>query len=209
MSDFIVPVSNADFPPCMDRGGNPRFPCFLSGDHSGDHRDSLGNTWPRTCGDFPDVPADSWQHGACNLPADHSGDHVNDACHTWAEASQTNAPAEPQREEFTALRPLGFDAVTGKRAYVLPEPGGVLDKAADMFALESATVWHSLAAAMVQSPEALPADEANFILARVVESLGEVIPIAAQAIENNPAADLPLWSESGRDIGAVMRDTKL
>jgi hypothetical protein len=93
----------------------------------------------------------------------------------------------------------------GKAAYAVTEPGGVLEKAADVFALESATAWHCLAAAMIGGPE-LSADEANFVLARVVESLGEVLPLAAQCIADNPAADLPMYAESGQDIGAAMRD---
>jgi hypothetical protein len=105
------------------------------------------------------------------------------------------------------LRRLGYDAVTGKTALALTEPGGALDKAADVFALESATVWHSLASAMVDGP-ALSADEANAVLARVVESLGEVLSIAARRVADNPAADLPLWREAGRDIGAGMRDMR-
>jgi hypothetical protein len=105
------------------------------------------------------------------------------------------------------LRSLGYDHATGKYAYVSAQPGGALEKAADLFALESATVLHALASAMVQGPP-LSQDECNFVLARVVEELGNVLPIAAQAIENNPAADLPLWSEAGRDIGMVMLGTK-
>ncbi|MFE2689836.1 hypothetical protein [Streptomyces mirabilis] len=105
------------------------------------------------------------------------------------------------------LRRLGFDAATGKTAFALTEPGGTLDKACDMFALESATVWHTLAAAMIEG-QALSADEANFVLARVVESLGEVLPIAARSVADNPATDLPLYSEAGRDIGAAVRDMR-
>ncbi|MFK0282570.1 hypothetical protein ACIQVL_19180 [Streptomyces sp. NPDC090499] len=105
------------------------------------------------------------------------------------------------------LRPLGYDAGTRKPAYAVTEPGGALDKACDLFALESAATWYTLASAMVEGP-ALSADEANFILARVVEALGEVLPIAAKAVADNPAADLPLYSEAGREIGAAMRDMK-
>jgi hypothetical protein len=103
------------------------------------------------------------------------------------------------------LRRLGFDAATGKAAFALTEPGGALEKACDLFALESATVWHSLASAMIEG-SALSADEATAVLARVVEALGEVLPIAVRSVANNPAADLPLYSEAGRDIGAAMRD---
>ncbi|MCX4400814.1 hypothetical protein OG840_03125 [Streptomyces sp. NBC_01764] len=72
-------------------------------------------------------------------------------------------------------------------------------------ALESAATWYTLASAMVDGP-ALSADEANFILARVVESLGEVLPLAAEAVAGNPAADLPLYVGSARDIGTALRD---
>lgn len=105
------------------------------------------------------------------------------------------------------MRRLGYDAATGKTAYAVTEPGGALDKACDVFALQSATVWHSLAAAMVDGP-ALSADEANFVLAQVVECLGEVLPIAVRVVEDNPAADLMLFGESGREIGTAMRDMR-
>jgi hypothetical protein len=106
------------------------------------------------------------------------------------------------------LRRLGYDAATGKQAYALTEPGGALDKAADVFTLETATAWHALTSAMLAGPETLSADEANFILARVVESLGEVLPLAAQAVAGNPAVDLPMWNDSAREIGAALRDMK-
>jgi hypothetical protein len=105
------------------------------------------------------------------------------------------------------LRRLGYDPATGKTALALTEPGSALDKACDMFALESATVWHTLAAAMIEGP-ALSADEANFVLARVVGALGEILPIATQTVDGNPAADLPLYSEAGQDIGTAVRDMK-
>ncbi|MGW0626962.1 hypothetical protein [Streptomyces sp. NPDC002758] len=105
------------------------------------------------------------------------------------------------------LRPLGHDAATGKQAYAVTEPGSALDKACDVVALETATMWHALTSAMIDGPE-LSADEANMILARVVEALGEVLPIAARSIADNPAADLPIYRDSGRDIGAAMRDMK-
>ncbi|MFF3877574.1 hypothetical protein [Streptomyces sp. NPDC001978] len=90
----------------------------------------------------------------------------------------------------------------------MTEPGSALDKAADMCALESATMWHSLASAMCEADEPLSADEANMVLARVLEALGEVLPIAARSVADNPAADLPIYRDSGRDIGAAMRDMK-
>ncbi|MGW9030758.1 hypothetical protein ACWGQ5_43205 [Streptomyces sp. NPDC055722] len=77
-----------------------------------------------------------------------------------------------------------------------------------MFALESATVWHSLASAMCEADEPLSADEANMVLSRVVEALGEVLSIAARIVADNPAADLPTYRDSGRDMGAAMRDMK-
>jgi hypothetical protein len=61
---------------------------------------------------------------------------------------------------------------------------------------------------MCEADEALSAEEANYVLARVVESLGEVLPIAARNVADNPAADLPTYRDSGRDIGAAMRGMK-
>ncbi|MGW0628825.1 hypothetical protein [Streptomyces sp. NPDC002758] len=103
------------------------------------------------------------------------------------------------------MRRLGYDAATGKQAYALTEPGSALDKAADIFSLEAAATWYALASAMVEGP-ALSGEEANFVLACVVEVLGEVLPIAARTVADNPAADLPLYAETGRDIGAALRD---
>ncbi|MCX4400640.1 hypothetical protein OG840_02205 [Streptomyces sp. NBC_01764] len=105
--------------------------------------------------------------------------------------------------DMSALRRLGFDAATGKPAYVLPEPGGFLDTMADVAALEAATVWHSLAETMTEGPQ-LSAEEANFVLARVVEALGEILPVAARGAE----AMLAPYSESARDIGAALRGMK-
>jgi hypothetical protein len=105
------------------------------------------------------------------------------------------------------MRRLGFDAATGKQAYAVTDPGSPLDKAADIFSLEAAATWYTLASAMVDGP-ALSADECNFVLACVVEALGDVLPIAAQAVVDNPAADLPSWRNDARDIGAAMRDMK-
>ncbi|CAL9506596.1 hypothetical protein [Streptomyces sp. enrichment culture] len=73
----------------------------------------------------------------------------------------------------------------------------------DMAALETATVWHAMAEAMVEGDQ-LSGDEAAFVLARVVEALGEVLPIAARVVEDNEA--LALDAEAGRDIGVGMRD---
>ncbi|MFE2608658.1 hypothetical protein ACFXDI_36275 [Streptomyces mirabilis] len=70
-------------------------------------------------------------------------------------------------------------------------------------ALESAVIWHTLASGMLETP--LSVDEASYVLARVVESLGEVLPLAIAAVGHSQSADLPLYSESGRDIGAAMR----
>ncbi|MER5911934.1 hypothetical protein ABT124_15855 [Streptomyces sp. NPDC001982] len=105
------------------------------------------------------------------------------------------------------LRALGYDMATGKQAYAVTQPGSALDKACDVVALETATMWHSLTAAMIDGPE-LSADEANMVLARVLEALGEVLPIAARSVADNPAADLPTYRTSGRDIGAAMRDMR-
>jgi hypothetical protein len=102
------------------------------------------------------------------------------------------------------MRNLGYDALSGKRMYALTERGSALDRACDVAALESATVWHSLASAMVDGPQ-LSADECNFVLARVVEALGEVLPIAARSVDD---ADLSAYRDSGGDLGAAMRDMR-
>ncbi|MEW2321667.1 hypothetical protein AB0926_11255 [Streptomyces griseoincarnatus] len=76
---------------------------------------------------------------------------------------------------------------------------------ADVTALETAAVWHALAGAMTDGPE-LSADEANFVLARVVEALGEVLPIAVRAVEAD--GTVARYVEAGRDIGTAVRDMK-
>ncbi|WP_406350967.1 hypothetical protein OHB56_40520 [Streptomyces sp. NBC_01635] len=103
------------------------------------------------------------------------------------------------------FRRLGYDAATGKTAYARTEPGGFLDAMADVAALETATVWHTLAGAMTDGPQ-LSADEANFVLARVVEALGEVLPIAMRAV--NADGTVARYAEAGRDIGTAVRDMK-
>ncbi|MBX4176398.1 hypothetical protein [Streptomyces geysiriensis] len=108
-------------------------------------------------------------------------------------------------DEIQGLRRLGYDSVSGKTAYAFTAPGGLLEGMADMSVLETATVWHALAEAMTNGTQ-LDADEAHFVLARVVEALGEVIPIAARVVEDNDA--LALYAEAGRDIGAGMRGMK-
>ncbi|MFD4956727.1 hypothetical protein [Streptomyces sp. NPDC058451] len=62
------------------------------------------------------------------------------------------------------MRRLGYDAATGKTVYAVTEPGGLLDTMADVSALETAAVWHSLAGAMTDG-RALSADSANYVLA--------------------------------------------
>ncbi|MGV9876284.1 hypothetical protein ACWDUG_26845 [Streptomyces cellulosae] len=103
------------------------------------------------------------------------------------------------------LRRLGYDAATGKAAYALTEPGGLLDAMADVTALETAAVWHALAGAMTDGPQ-LSADEANFVLARVVEALGEVLPIAVRAVDAD--GTVARYVEAGRDIGTAVREMK-
>ncbi|WP_055627999.1 hypothetical protein [Streptomyces hirsutus] len=103
------------------------------------------------------------------------------------------------------FRLLGYDAVTGKTAYARTEPGGFLDAMANMAALETAAVWHTLAGAMTDGPQ-LSADEANFVLARVVEALGEVLPIAVRAVDDD--GSVARYAEAGRDIGTAVRDMK-
>ncbi|WP_369196505.1 hypothetical protein [Streptomyces djakartensis] len=84
------------------------------------------------------------------------------------------------------LRQLGHDAATGKTAYARTRPGGILEAMADMTALEAAAVWYALADAMTDGPP-LEADEANFVLARVVEALGDLLPVAVRAVHQDGA----------------------
>ncbi|MFJ4845134.1 hypothetical protein [Streptomyces sp. NPDC088733] len=178
MSDFVVPLSNADFPPCMNRGGNTDFPCMLSGNHACDHRDSMGNTWPRTCGDLPDVPPDSWRHGACNLQANHNGtDHVNDACHTWASQTQP----EPV-QGIGGLRLLPWTDADGKPAYTPNDnPHGVVAQMADdveRSQLKFASDMHEMARQVLAVEQPLEPTQARYLLAQLSNALVNVVRVA-------------------------------
>ncbi|WP_159038758.1 hypothetical protein [Streptomyces sp. NRRL B-1140] len=74
-----------------------------------------------------------------------------------------------------------------------------------MTALETATVWRALAEAMIEGDQ-ISGDEAAFVLARVVESLGDVLAIAARVVGDNDA--LALYAEAGRNMGAGLRGMK-
>jgi hypothetical protein len=104
---------------------------------------------------------------------------------------------------MSELRPLPWTTDDGRPCYAVTEPGGFLDTMANVAALETATVWHALAQAMTEGPQ-LSADEANFVLARLVEVLGDVLPIAVRAVA--PKADA--YGEAARDIGAALRDMR-
>ncbi|MFF4147373.1 hypothetical protein [Streptomyces sp. NPDC001698] len=74
-------------------------------------------------------------------------------------------------------------------------------------ALESAAVWHTLARTMVDGPD-LSADEANYVLARVVEVLGDVLPLAAASVDGNQTAKLPAWRDAVNELSVALRDMK-
>ncbi|MFF8934131.1 hypothetical protein ACF08O_05175 [Streptomyces paradoxus] len=99
------------------------------------------------------------------------------------------------------LRRLGYDVATGKTEYALTRPGGTLDAMADMMALETAAVWYALVDAMTDGPQ-LDAEEASFVLARVVEALGEVLPIAVRAVNHD--GTVARYIAARRDIGAAV-----
>lgn len=103
------------------------------------------------------------------------------------------------------FRLLGYDAATGRTAYAVTEPGGFLEAMADVTALETATVWHTLAGTMAEG-RSLCADEANFVLAHVVEALGAVLPIAMRAVDTDGSA--ARCAETGRGTGSAVHDMK-
>ncbi|MEU0965884.1 hypothetical protein ABZ357_10820 [Streptomyces sp. NPDC005917] len=71
---------------------------------------------------------------------------------------------------------------------------------------ESAVIWYTLASGMLETP--LSADEANYVLARVVESLGEVLPLAIAAVDPSRTADLQSWREAAAEISAAMQQMR-
>ncbi|MFJ8720950.1 hypothetical protein [Streptomyces sp. NPDC093269] len=79
------------------------------------------------------------------------------------------------------------------------------ERPADVTALESAVIWHTLASAMVEAPGVLSASEAAYVLARVVESLGEVLPLAIAATDSSQSVRLPSWRDTASDLNAALR----
>ncbi|MFI6358870.1 hypothetical protein ACIBJF_41160 [Streptomyces sp. NPDC050743] len=83
---------------------------------------------------------------------------------------------------MSELRNLGYDAVTGKRAYALTEPGGLLDTMANVTALETASVLTALVGEVLEGGKASDAELAVFVPA-LFESLSEVVNVAARVLD--------------------------
>jgi hypothetical protein len=111
--------------------------------------------------------------------------------------SMPDGPATPRR--------MPWNRADGKPCYAVTEPGGRLEALADVATLETATIWHKLAAALVEGPD-LSADEANFALAMVVEVLGDVLPVAVRAVVDG--GTIASFGDAGSDIGSAIRDMK-
>lgn len=76
-------------------------------------------------------------------------------------------------------RCLGIDAATGKTAYALARPGGLLERMADAHALESAAVLVALVGAVLESGQATDAELAAFVPA-LYEALSEVVAMVTR-----------------------------
>jgi hypothetical protein len=111
--------------------------------------------------------------------------------------------AEPQREEFTALRPLGIDAISGKPAYALTEPGGVLDHMADVAGMESAATLLAVVSAVLEVEDDLSSEELAVFLRPTVDALREVFGIATKRVS------APAWDNDARKLGDALRATMI
>lgn len=84
---------------------------------------------------------------------------------------------------MSELRDLGYDAVTGKRAYALPEPGGMLERMADHTALGTAAVLTAVIGEILAAGNAKDSELAVFVPA-LYESLTEVTNVATRLLES-------------------------
>ncbi|MGQ4468915.1 hypothetical protein ACN6K6_007457 [Streptomyces violaceoruber] len=80
---------------------------------------------------------------------------------------------------MTELRRLGFDAVSGKHAYALPRPDGLLEGMADAHTWESAAVLVRLVGVVLEGGEATDAELAAFVPS-LYEMLDECVKVATR-----------------------------
>ncbi|MET8181959.1 hypothetical protein [Streptomyces sp. NPDC005336] len=78
---------------------------------------------------------------------------------------------------------MGIDSTTGKRAYVVAEPGGALERMADVAALKTATVLTALVGEVLESGKASDAELAMFV-SPLLESLNGVTEVAARLLDS-------------------------
>ncbi|MEU1709867.1 hypothetical protein ABZ478_31615 [Streptomyces sp. NPDC005706] len=81
------------------------------------------------------------------------------------------------------LRYLGTDSASGKTAYVVAEPGGPLERLADMTALRTAAVVTALVGEILEAGNASDAELAVFV-PTLYENLCGVTEVAARLLDS-------------------------
>lgn len=81
----------------------------------------------------------------------------------WRPWARTTFPWRPPYERPPRLRSLGVDPATGKEAYAVTRPGGVLDAFADAYALKSAAALLAVVGAVLDAGNASDAELAVFV----------------------------------------------
>ncbi|RSO02174.1 hypothetical protein DMH26_14890 [Streptomyces sp. WAC 05379] len=61
------------------------------------------------------------------------------------------------------LRPLGYDAATGKTAYALPAPGGALEALADRHSLKAASALYAVVSNVLEHGASSDAELATLV----------------------------------------------
>ncbi|MGW0628901.1 hypothetical protein [Streptomyces sp. NPDC002758] len=80
-------------------------------------------------------------------------------------------------------RYIGTDHDTGKAVLVVAEPFGVLDRMADVAALEACAMLLAVVDTVLDAEDELSADELSVFLRPAVEMLRDVAGIAAKHVE--------------------------
>ncbi|GAB2445093.1 hypothetical protein GCM10027162_46540 [Streptomyces incanus] len=127
----------------------------------------------RCCARHPEFgPGVGADRQPCSLPAGHSGAHENDCARTWH--GEWNTSRQP--------REIGGRTDSGKRIMVVAESGGVLERAADVFAVETADALSAVIGAILEADRASGEELAAFVPV-LHASLVEVTQVAARTLD--------------------------
>ncbi|MFJ8597270.1 hypothetical protein ACIREM_00825 [Streptomyces shenzhenensis] len=97
-------------------------------------------------------------------------------------------------------RSLGVDSESGKPAWAITARGGLLEAAADIADLESATALLAVAEAVLSAGEVVSDAERGAFMAPLVNALRNVVDVAARRNPENPpvhAAAVQIMSQRG------------